>query len=292
MVDYINSYKEYLLKELNYSLNTINSYERDILKFNNFLNDVYFKDVNKNIIRQYLKYLDDLSLSNKTISRNLSSLRMFYNFLEELGVIKNNYFNLISNPKINKPLPKYLSNIEIETLLESFDKSNMYDLRNLLIVELIYSTGMRLNEISNIKLNDINFSNNSIKVLGKGNVERVVYFGKYAEEYIHLYLNESRKRLLNKKNSDYLFVSRLGNKLSDSSINKIVSSSAKKIGLLMNVSPHTLRHTFATHLLNEGADIKTVQTLLGHKNINTTEVYTHVSNKEIKEVYLKTHPRR
>ena len=294
MVDsYILSYKEYLKKELNYSDNTINSYMIDLNFYKEFLkkNNINFKNITKDEIRDYLKVLDQKKLSNKSIARKMSSVRSFYNYLIDINEIKNNIFLSISNPKIEKKLPEFLNYNEITTLLESVDTKTPLGIRNRLLLELIYATGIRLSECENIKINDINLSDNTIKVFGKGSKERIVYFGEYAKLYLELYLNKARPILLKKKTSDYLFINHYGDYLHKEGIEKVLKEQVKKISLKHKVSIHTLRHTFATHLLNNGADIKTVQELLGHATLATTEIYTHITSERVREVYLKTHPR-
>ena len=294
MNNIIKRYEEYLEKELNYSANTIKSYLSDLNDYQLYLEDYNIKylKINRNNIRDYLKILDDNKLTNKTISRKLTSLRMFYEYLLDIKLINNNIFNNISNPKIEKNLPHYLNYNEIDDLINNLPNESIFDIRNKLIIELLYSTGIRLDEITNLMLKNINKSDKIIKVVGKGNKEREVYFGTDAYNSLNEYLNNARSELLNNKTSEYLFINRFGNKLGSSSIYKVVRDSIKYISSKRKISPHTLRHTFATHLLNNGADIKSVQALLGHENINTTEIYTHVSNKEIKDIYLKTHPRK
>ena len=294
MNNIIKRYEEYLEKELNYSANTIKSYLSDINDYQLYLEDYNIKylKINRNNIRDYLKILDDNKLTNKTIARKLTSLRMFYEYLLDIKLINNNIFNNISNPKIEKNLPHYLNYNEIDDLINNLPNESIFDIRNKLIIELLYSTGIRLDEITNLMLKNINKSDKIIKVVGKGNKEREVYFGTDAYNSLNEYLNNARSELLNNKTSEYLFINRFGNKLGGSSIYKVVRDSIKYISSKRKISPHTLRHTFATHLLNNGADIKSVQALLGHENINTTEIYTHVSNKEIKDIYLKTHPRK
>ncbi len=288
-----DNYLIYLDKELGYSKETIKNYNMDITSFLDFLITIKinYKCISKENIRSYLKYLDEKKLSNKTISRKLSSLRMYYEYLMLNNDIKINIFSSIRNPKVERKLPNYLNYEEIETILEKIDTSSIYGIRNKLILELIYATGVRLDELHNIKVDNIDINNKTIKVLGKGFKERYVYFGEYALNCLNNYLSNSRNNLLLDKSNNYLFLNKFGNKLSKSTIGKIVKTSTKELTVKHNISPHTLRHTFATHLLNNGADIKTVQELLGHESLGTTEIYTHVSNERIKEVYLKTHPR-
>ncbi len=293
MKELIKDYLLYLAKELNYSNETIKSYKSDLIQYDKYNKDkkINFLKITKEEVRNYLKYLDNLKLSNKSIARKVTSLRMFYNFLVEIKEIDDNIFNTVSNPKIGKKLPNYLNYEEIENLLNKLDVTTVYGYRNRLILELVYSTGIRLSELSKIKVNDINLSDKTLKVMGKGSKERIVYFGRITFNYLEKYLSNQRKILLNNKPNDYLFINKFGNRLSKSGFEKIIKSCAKEVSLKHNISMHTLRHTFATHLLNNGADIKTVQELLGHESLATTEIYTHVTSERIKEVYLKTHPR-
>ncbi len=290
---YICSYLTYLEKELGYTNDTIKSYEIDLKQYAMYLKlkKINFKNINKDTARDYLKYLDNLNLTNKSISRKLSSLRGFYNFLVDILVTDTNIYESISNPKVEKKLPEFLNYEEINNLLESVNTSTALGIRNRLLLELIYATGIRLSECANLKLSNINKYENSLKIFGKGQKERIVYYGEYAEKYLNLYLSESRDKLLNGKNSEYLFINHFGNQLHAEGIENVLKEQVKKISLKHKISIHTLRHTFATHLLNNGADIKTVQELLGHSSLATTEIYTHITSERVREVYNKTHPR-
>ena len=277
----LGEFLKYLSKELNYSDNTIISYQKDIINYLNYLkkNNLNYKNVDNIIVRNYLKYLDNAKLKNSTIARRISSLRTFYNYLLTQNKVTNNIFNNIRNPKIEKKLPNYLNYEELANILNNINTSTTIGLRNRLLIELFYATGCRVSEITNIKIKDINLNNNSIKIMGKGSKERIVYFGDYAREYLDKYLI--------KIDSEYLFTHNK-NKLSIHDVEYIIKNLVKNLSLKTHVTPHTLRHTFATHLLNNGADIKTVQELLGHSSLNTTGIYTHVSNDRIKDVYHKT----
>lgn len=293
MESYIDSYREYLDKELGYSQKTINSYIGDVEQFSHFV-EMYkldFIKIDKDHVRDYLKFLDEFKLTNKSIARKLSSLRGFYNYLREIKVVDDNVFNYISNPKIDKKLPNFLSNQEVDELFDSIDVSTDLGVRNRLLLELIYSTGMRLSECASVKVNDINMHERTIKVMGKGSKERILYYGSVAQECLDNYLSGPRNNLLGKKNSDYLFINHFGDMLHEEGIENVLKDLIKKIAFKHKISIHSLRHTFATHLLNNGADIRTVQELLGHESLATTEIYTHVTNERIREVYLKTHPR-
>lgn len=278
----LGNFLEYLNKELNYSENTEISYREDITNFLNYLEkkQLNYKKIDGEIIRDYLKYLDEAKLKNSTIARRISALRTFYNYLLNKNIVDTNFFNSIRNPKLEKKLPNYLSYEELAKILDNIDISTKIGLRNRLLVEMFYATGCRVSEMINIKVSDINKSNNSIRIMGKGKKMRIVYFGEYARDYLDRYL------LL--IDTDYLFTQESGDKLSIHDVEYIISDLVKNLALKTHVTPHTLRHTFATHLLNNGADIKTVQELLGHSSLNTTGIYTHVSNERIKEVYRKT----
>lgn len=278
----LGNFLEYLNKELNYSENTEISYREDITNFLNYLEkkQLNYKKIDGEIIRDYLKYLDEAKLKNSTIARRISALRTFYNYLLNKNIVDTNLFNSIRNPKLEKKLPNYLSYEELAKILDNIDISTKIGLRNRLLVEMFYATGCRVSEMINIKVSDINKSNNSIRIMGKGSKERIVYFGEYARDYLDRYLP-----LID---TDYLFTQESRDKLSIHDVEYIISDLVKNLALKTHVTPHTLRHTFATHLLNNGADIKTVQELLGHSSLNTTGIYTHVSNERIKEVYRKT----
>lgn len=288
------SFLEYLHTELNYSPNTIKSYQNEIEKFKEYLEmeNIDYLKINKDNVRSYLKYLDSLKYKNSSISRNISALRAFYRYLVIKERIGKNIFASIRNPKIEKKLPNFLSEVDMERILEfpkvEGYKKNIYTSRDLLIIELLYDTGCRVDELVNIKLKDINETEKSIKVLGKGAKERVVFYGEYAKDYLSTYLID-RKLLLDGRKSEYLLVSQESDQLTTRRIAQIIESIIRLVGIKNKVTPHTLRHTFATHLLNHEADLRSVQELLGHSSLSTTQVYTHVSNERLRDVYLKTH---
>jgi integrase/recombinase XerC len=196
----------------------------------------------------------------------------------------------IGYPKKEKKLPKFVYYDELENIFEEAKKGK-FGIRNSLIIELLYDTGVRVSELSNIKIKDIDYSNNSIRIMGKGSYERIVYFGEYAKNIIDEYLNNFRNSHLKNKIHEYLIINKNGDKITDRGIRKILDDILKGVSLKMHITPHSLRHTFATHLLENGCDIKVVQELLGHKHLSTTSIYTHVTNERLREVYLKCHPR-
>lgn len=284
----------YLSNEKRYPLTTINSYELDISFYLRYVEEHHldYKKINKDQIREYLKYLDDLKYKNTTISRMLSALRHFYSYLELHNKADSNLFKGIKNPKKEKKLPNFLQSDELDRIFDSMDIDTDLHLRNRLIIELLYATGLRVSELVNLKLSDIDIRNREINVIGKGNKERIVFFGEYASKYLNMYLDGARNNLLNEKNSKYLILNSKGEQITSRGIQKIVLKIVDDAALKHHVSPHVLRHTFATDLLNNGADLKSVQELLGHESLSTTEIYTHVTNERLRSVYLATFPRQ
>ncbi len=282
----VDKFLHYLKEEVNYSDYTIKNYQLDLTDFFKYINSrkIDFLNIENIHVRGYLKYLDTCNLKNTTISRRISALRTFYNYLLENGLIKSNIFLNVKNPKLEKKLPNYLNYNEIEEILESIDISTEDGLEKRLLIEMFYSTGCRVGEMVNVKINDIDLRNKTIKVMGKGSKERIVYFGDYASKYLEMYL-------LGKDRKGYLFTNKKGEKLTIEEVEYIIKDIMKHISIKTHVTPHTLRHTFATHLLNNGADIRTVQELLGHANLSTTGIYTHVSSDRLKDVYFKTFKR-
>ena len=284
---------EKLKYEYNYSDLTINGYDYEITKFLDYLNDNHldYKKINIDMIRNYLKYLDSLKYKKNSISKNLSSLRSYYKFLTEEKVVLNNPFKNISNPKKDKKLPDFLNYEEINKLFDSADTKTPLGLRNRCILELLYDTGIRVSELVNLKINDIEFDKKTINILGKGKKERIVYYGDYLQEVLEKYINDSRKYLLNNKVSEYLILNNNGSKITTRGVEYIIDKMVNEAAIKHKISPHVLRHTFATHMLNGGADIKSIQQLLGHESLSTTGIYTHITNDVLRQEYLKNHPR-
>lgn len=282
----LDNFFKVLKSEYNYSFYTIKNYKLDLTLFFDFLNksNINYLYLNKDNVLAYLKYLDKMNLKNSTISRRISALRTFYNYLMNEGLINSNIFLNVKNPKLEKKLPNYLNYTEMEELLESIDIKTDEGLKRRLLIEMFYSTGCRVSEIINIKVKDIDFLNKKIRIMGKGSKERIVYYGDYAKKYLDKYLSKGL-------NKEYLFVNKHGDKYTVEEIELIVKDIMKHLSIKTHVTPHTLRHTFATHLLNNGADIRSVQELLGHSNLSTTGIYTHVSSDRLKEVYFKTFKR-
>lgn len=284
----INNFLEYLQVIKKHSDNTINSYQKDLLEFYKF-NYEKIK-ISKETVNNYLNWLFEREQSKSTISRKLSSLRVFYNYLLKKKIIDINYFDSIKNPRKNQSLPKFVKETDIDKIFQVFDISNPLGQRNLLILRMLYATGLRISELINIKYKDINFHERTIKILGKGSKERIVVYGNNTQECLDIYLNDGYKKL-NINKSEYLFLNKNGKKLTDRYVRMILDDVILKASVNMHVNPHMLRHTFATSMLNNGADLVSVKDLLGHASLNTTSIYTHVTDEMIMKVYHKAHPR-
>lgn len=287
MNEYMKKYLDYLLYQKKYSKNTILGYEEDLLFFMKYLNieNISVLDVDYSFIRGFYNYMEKQNYTKNTISRKISSIRSFYKYLARCEYISYNPFSLTKGPKKDKLLPKFLYYNELEDLFNACDMSSLYGVRDRLILEMLYATGMRVGELENIKISDINFYDNSIKVMGKGSKERIVYFGSYAREILDIYLD------LRNDSSPYLFINKNKQRLTSRGVRYILNKLITKASLDLKITPHMLRHSFATHMLNEGCDLLSVQELLGHESLRATQVYTHVTNDRLKDVYLKAHPR-
>lgn len=289
---FIDKYLEYLQVVKKYSNKTIVSYYNDLLEYNEFINNNFLNILNINYddVKEYMKYLYSLSISKSSISRKLSSIRGLYNYLVREDIIIDNLFNKISNPKKDKYLPKFLSNNDLDKLFSICTYDNPINQRNSVIIELLYATGIRVNELVNIKINDLELNERTIKVLGKGNKERIVVFNNHTKKAIYTYLNDGYY-MFNKKNTGYLILNKNGDKLSDRYVRNIINKLVVKANIDIKISPHTFRHTFATDMLEEGSDLMTVKELLGHESLNTTSIYTHITNEQVRKVYDMAHPR-
>lgn len=292
MNEHIDDFLNYIMYERKYSNYTEKNYLLDLERYEVYLNNNHlnYKKITYNDISLYIKYLKEDHLNSASISRHLSSLRSFYNFLLKEEIIKTNPFKLINSPKKAIKLPNFMKYDEFEQMIDVCENTSL-GIRNRALLEILLATGARIGEIVSIKVADISFNSKEIKVLGKGRKERVCFFGGHCENSLKKYLATSRPILLKNKQSDILFINHIGGPLTDRGVRDIIDNIIKKCSINTHVTPHTFRHTFATMLLNEGCDIKSVQELLGHANISTTSIYTHVSNDYIKDIYLKTHPR-
>ena len=289
----INDYLEYLKYQKNYSDYTVLSYKNDILEFIDYLSreELDFKTIEYSDIRFYLMYLkDEKHDDNSSVSRKLSSLRGLYKYMANEGIVKTNVFSLVNAPKKSKKLPRYFEYNELEELFKVPDTNTSLGQRDLLLLEMLYATGVRVGELVNIKVKDIDMGRRNIIILGKGNKERFVTYGEYCEDILKQYLNDGYI-LLNKTGSDYLFLNNNGGNLTERGVRYILDELIKKTSINKKISPHMIRHSFATHLLNEGCDLLTVQKLLGHESIKATQVYTHVTTDRLREVYFRSFPR-
>lgn len=289
----LDSYLDYLTYQKNYSDYTVLNYNHDIFEFIQFMEkeQIPFLQVEYSDIRFYLMYLkDEMKDNNSTISRKLSSLRGFYKFLANEGIVSTNVFSFIHGPKKSKKLPRYFEYNELEELFSIPNSNTATGQRDLLLLEMLYATGVRVGELVHIQIDDIDLGQKRILILGKGNKERYVAYGEYCEEVLLLYLSDGRG-VLNKDNSSYLFLNQHGGVLTERGVRYILDQLIQKTSIHKKISPHMIRHSFATHLLNEGCDLLTVQKLLGHESIKATQIYTHVTTDRLKEVYYHSFPR-
>ena len=289
----IEDFIQYIENVKSYSSHTIRNYKQDLNLFFIFCTEqkmIKITQIDYSFLRKYLSYLYEKKYSKKTISRTLSTLRSFFKYLMTEKKIEHNPMTLVSNPKLDKTLPKFLYYEQLEKILKIPDLKTPLGQRDLLILEILYSTGVRVGELVNIQIKDINIHNQTIKILGKGNKERYVLFGSKLKKVLNLYLTDGRIKLL-KRQTDYLILNHIGNAITDRGIRNIIQKIIQKGQLEYKISPHVFRHTFATHMLENGAELRCVQELLGHENLSTTEIYTHVTNERLRNIYLNTHPR-
>ena len=292
------SFLEYLKIERNYSQHTIDNYEKDIYNFFLFMNEegvTTLESLSFIEARAYLTKLHKLKYARRTVARKISSLRSFFRYLQKENKIVEDPFSLISIPKQAKQLPKFLYQEEMEKLFQVSDISTPLGQRNQAILELMYATGIRVSECCNIKLEDVDFHLETILVTGKGRKQRYVPFGSFASEALRVYIDNGRVDLL-RKNADpnsmkHLFLNFRGKPLSTRGVSKVLNSIVENASTSLVINPHMLRHTFATHMLNEGADLRVVQELLGHASLSSTQVYTHVTKDHLRKTYLQYHPR-
>lgn len=292
MEDILEDYVNYILFERRLSKNTAQSYKNDLMKLSIYLKEHNIKNLiqaSKKDIINYLEHLNNSKLSSSSIARKLTTIKNFYTYLTKSDIIKENITDGIERPKLRKKLPQVLTIEEVDMLLD-INLNTPFDYRNKAMLELLYGTGLRITELLDLKLNDIDFENCIIRCLGKGNKERIVPIGEYVIFYLRKYL-ECRNQFLKKKKSDFVFLNSRGSRLSRFSFFKILKKLLIEKQINKDISPHSLRHSFATHILEGGGDLRSIQELLGHSDISTTKIYTHISNKQIKQDYEQFHPR-
>lgn len=290
----LESFLDYLSIERGLAQNTIVSYRYDLIKYISFLKKKKigsFNQTNKVLVNNYFVYLRGKGLEINSISRNLVAVKMFYRFLLMEGLIKEDTTSMIEFPRVSKKLPHVLSSREINLLLDKANFKGKLGLRDQAVLELFYATGLRVSELIYLKINDINMENCMLKCLGKGSKERIIPFGNKANQSLRLYLDRARPKLVKNTDEDALFLNSRGESLSRQGVFYLVKLYAQKARIEKKVTPHTLRHTLATHLLENGADLRSVQEMLGHSDISTTQIYTHVSRKWVSEEYYRAFPR-
>jgi tyrosine recombinase XerC len=285
MERYIKKFMRYLEIEKNYSVHTLLNYRLDLENFKSFLGSSPAEGVDYLALRKYLAVLKEKNLSTRTVNRRLSSLRSFFKFLTREGYLKANPIVSLSSPKQEKHLPIFLTEEEVTRLIEAALPKDEQGLRDRAILETFYSTGIRISELAGLGREDIDFIGGIVKVMGKGKKERLAPIGEQALLAIRNYLAKRKKQ------ADALFLNKSSRRISTRGIRNIVKKYIRLASIKQGVSPHTLRHSFATHLLNRGADLRSVQELLGHVNLSSTQIYTHLTTERLKSVYDKAHPR-
>jgi integrase/recombinase XerC len=299
MQEAFNKYITYLEVERNASPYTVRNYTADLLGSKNirgfftFLKEKGLKsldEVDRAIMRDYLSYLMERGVAKASIARKLSAIRSFCRYLLREGMMSANPIADTSSPKLDKRLPSFLSIAEMERLLKAPDLSTPVGQRDRAIMELLYAAGIRVSELANLDTGQVNLNSNEIRVWGKGSKERVVLIGEPAAEALSAYISQGRAKLMGNKSGSALFVNRYGKRLTERSVQKMLQKYAILAGIDKRIYPHLLRHTFATHLLDGGADLRVVQELLGHASLSSTQIYTHVSQSQARKVYLSAHP--
>lgn len=292
-MELLNKFLDYLLLEKGSPQNTIIAYKTDINKFIKFLSsiNVEIKNVKEEDIENFIKYMRKRKFNPNSISRAISSIKVFYKFLLQENIINYSVVKNIKTPKIIKKLPDVLSPDEIQKIISQANELTPIGIRDKAILELLYACGLRISELINIKLSDVFIEDQFIRCVGKGSKERIVPFGKYAKEALTYYLMEARSLIKKNKSSEFLFLNAKGGKLSRMGAWKIITHYVIKSGINKKITPHTFRHSFATHLLEGGADLRIVQELLGHSSITTTEIYTHIDRERLREAIRVYHPR-
>ncbi len=295
-MEYLDSYKNYLQLEKSLSGNTVDAYLKDITKFTDYLKNNGFNkkpgDVTQTIIREFIDYINELGMSASSQARALSGIKSFFKFLLIQDEIDRDPSSLIETPKIGRKLPVVLTPDEIEALIIAIDLDSETGIRNRAILEVLYGCGLRVTELVNLRMTDVHFDDGFVRVQGKGNKERLIPIGQKAKDAIINYIQNYRSTLrIDRKDENVLFLNRRGKKMTRVMIFTIIKDLATKINLQKTISPHTFRHSFATHLIEGGADLRAIQDMLGHESITTTEVYTHLDKEYLKDTIIRFHPR-
>lgn len=289
--DTLNDFCDYLKIDKRYSDLTVESYRTEIKGYLDFFKEknIKVKNIKNSDIKDYLTYIKKGETSERTLAHNVSVIRTFYKFLLTQKVIERNPTEFLELPKLRKKLPTVLSKEEVEKLLD-IDLTDCYSYRNKAMLELLYSTGLRVSELVNLELSNIDLESCTLKTIGKGNKERIIPISDYALYYVEKYINEYRGSMLKKGVNNYVFINNHGNVMTRQGFFKIIKKLASEKDIKTPISPHTLRHSFATHLLDYGADLRSIQEMLGHSNLSTTQIYTHVSSEHLKDNYNSSHP--
>jgi integrase/recombinase XerD len=289
----LQNFQEYLSVEKGLSENSIFSYRYDLNKFRSYLEkqQIDFLEVQTKDIMKFLMEEKNRKISSKTLAREVVAIRQFYKYLRDEKQVDYNPTDKIGTPEVMRAIPDHLTIQEVDELFLAIDEENIYELRDKCIFELLYSAGLRISEACNLRMTDIDMDSGMITVEGKGGRERLVPFGEKSLKILRLYLEKSRPEILKARNCEYLFVSKKGSYINRKSVWRLLNIYIKRTGINKKVTPHTLRHSFATHLLENHANLREVQELLGHIDISTTQIYTHMANKTLKEVHKKHHPR-
>ena len=293
----LEDFKSYIIAEKNFSKHTAKAYSSDILSFLVWMDEQSCEDVNFSKIREYLHFIQRFNYKKTTIARKIASLRTFYKFLYREQKVDSNPAMSLTNPKRPKSLPKFLTPDEVEQILNNTKIETPAGYRNRTILELLWATGMRISELAGLNFGDLNLKQNEIRVFGKGSKERIVLISDRAKNYLERYIETARGLVAKGYNigipdeTSPVFINNTGYRLQTRTVSNVINTVVEKINLPKHVTPHVFRHSFATHLLENGADLRVVQELLGHASISNTQIYTHVSTQRLKDVYNETHPR-
>ncbi|HND20551.1 MAG TPA: tyrosine recombinase XerC [Acidobacteriota bacterium] len=304
MEQYLEDFKKHLMYERNVSEHTLRNYLSDLEQFHDYLcpadkqgvrREVNIRDIDNITIREYMATLYSKNKKKTSIARKLATLRTFFKYLCREGILEMNPARLVSSPRLEKKLPNYLTVEEVIRFIEIPDLETVLGKRDRAILEMLYGTGVRVSELVNLNLQDIDFTQMTVRVRGKGRKERIVPFGEYAKKAVELYLGVRGELMMNapedKRVPNAVFYNYQGTRITTRSVGRMIDKYIKECADLHHISPHSLRHSFATHLLNAGADLRSIQELLGHARLSTTQQYTHISQDRLMEVYDKAHPK-